>query len=59
VPPLVKRCSDFTGLDDAKMRQLVADRERREAESVAAMQEWFAAPHPSEPQQHPSVRDEE
>jgi alkyl hydroperoxide reductase subunit AhpF len=35
------------------------EREGREAESVAAMQEWFAAPHPSEPQQHPSVRDEE
>jgi len=34
------------------------EREGREAESVAAMQEWFAEPHPSEPQQHPSVRDE-
>jgi hypothetical protein len=36
-----------------------ADREAREAESVAAMQEWFAEPHPAEPQQHPSVDDEE
>jgi hypothetical protein len=41
-----------------------ADREAREAESVAAMQEWFAEPHPAEPhpaepQQHPSVRDDE
>jgi hypothetical protein len=35
------------------------DREGREAESVAAMQEWFAEPHPAEPQQHPSVRDDE
>ncbi|MFC7042712.1 NAD(P)/FAD-dependent oxidoreductase [Halonotius sp. GCM10025705] len=36
-----------------------AERESREAESVAAMQEWFAAPHPEEPQQHPSVGEEE
>ena len=36
-----------------------AERERREAESVAMMQEWFAEPHPSEPNQHPSVDDEE
>jgi hypothetical protein len=35
------------------------DRHGREAESVAAMQEWFAEPHPSKPQQHPSVREEE
>ncbi|TQQ79768.1 NAD(P)/FAD-dependent oxidoreductase [Halonotius terrestris] len=36
-----------------------AERERREAESVAAMQAWFAEPHPEGPQQHPSVRDDE
>ncbi len=35
------------------------EREAREVESVAAMQEWFTEPHPEEPQQHPSVRDEE
>jgi hypothetical protein len=32
-----------------------ADCEAREAESVATIQEWFAEPHPSEPQQHTSV----
>jgi thioredoxin reductase len=36
-----------------------SEREQREAESVAAIQEWVAAPPPAEPQQHPSVRDEE
>ncbi|RJX43012.1 thioredoxin reductase [Halonotius aquaticus] len=36
-----------------------AERESREAESVATMQERFAEPHPEEPQQHPSVRDDE
>jgi len=35
-----------------------AEREQREAESVAVMQEWFAEPHPSEPNQHPSVDEE-
>lgn len=63
VPPLVKRCSDFTGrgreFSPGCAEIDVADRERCEAESVAAMQEWFAEPHPAEPQQHPSVRDEE
>ena len=36
-----------------------AERESREVESVATMQERFAEPHPEEPQQHPSVRDDE
>ena len=36
-----------------------AERKKRERESVAAMGEWFAEPHPSEPNQHPSVGDEE
>ena len=34
-----------------------AERESREAESVAVMQGRFAEPHPDEPQQHPSVDD--
>jgi len=35
-----------------------AERRRREAESRATMQEYFAEPHPGEPTQHPSVREE-
>jgi hypothetical protein len=35
-----------------------AEREGRERELVAAMGEWFADPHPSEPNQHPSMREE-
>ena len=36
-----------------------AERESREAESLAVMQEWFAEPYPEGPQQHPSVGEEE
>jgi hypothetical protein len=31
----------------------------REAESLATMRQYFSEPHPDEPQQHPSVADEE
>ncbi|MFW6384005.1 MAG: FAD-binding protein [Halodesulfurarchaeum sp.] len=34
------------------------ERERREAESLEVMQEYFAEPHPEEPTQHPSVAEE-
>ncbi|WP_248896881.1 NAD(P)/FAD-dependent oxidoreductase [Haloplanus halobius] len=37
-------------IDDAKRR-------RREAESLAVMRDYFAEPHPEEPNQHPSVED--
>jgi thioredoxin reductase len=33
------------------------ERERREDESLAVMQEYFAEPHPDEPTQHPSVEE--
>jgi hypothetical protein len=36
-----------------------AERERREAESLEVMQEYFVEPHPDEPTQHPSVADED
>ncbi|ERH02217.1 MAG: thioredoxin reductase [Halonotius sp. J07HN6] len=36
-----------------------AEREEREAEALDVLQERFAEPHPAEPNQHPSVRDEE
>jgi len=39
---------DFAEID-------AAEREQRERKSVATMEEWFAEPHPSEPNQHPSV----
>lgn len=35
-----------------------AERQRREAESMAVMQEYFTEPHPDEPTMHPSLRDE-
>ena len=35
------------------------ERARREEESMAVMQQYFSEPHPEEPTQHPSVRDEE
>jgi thioredoxin reductase (NADPH) len=34
------------------------ERQRRERESLEAMREYFAEPHPDEPIQHPSVREE-
>ncbi|GGJ10514.1 hypothetical protein GCM10008995_20410 [Halobellus salinus] len=34
------------------------ERERRERESLEVMREYFADPHPDEPNQHPSVREE-
>jgi len=36
-----------------------AERETREAEALDVLQEAFAEPHPAEPNQHPSVRDED
>jgi thioredoxin reductase (NADPH) len=33
------------------------ERARRERESLAVMQDYFAKPHPDEPNQHPSVRE--
>jgi hypothetical protein len=36
-----------------------AEREQREAEALDVLQERFAEPHPAEPNQHPSVREEE
>jgi len=33
-----------------------AERKQRERESVAAMQEWFADPHPSEPKSDFSMK---
>lgn len=35
-----------------------AERKRREEESMEVMREYFAEPHPDEPNQHPSVREE-
>ncbi|MFW5900420.1 MAG: NAD(P)/FAD-dependent oxidoreductase [Halodesulfurarchaeum sp.] len=35
------------------------ERQEREAESLAVMQEYFSEPHPEEPTQHPSVTDED
>jgi thioredoxin reductase (NADPH) len=34
------------------------ERKRRENESLAVMREYFATPHPDEPIQHPSVRED-
>jgi glycine/D-amino acid oxidase-like deaminating enzyme len=34
------------------------ERKRRERESLETMREYFAEPHPDEPNQHPSVREE-
>lgn len=34
------------------------ERQRRENESLAVMREYFATPHPDEPTQHPSVRED-
>jgi hypothetical protein len=63
VPLMVKRYSDFSGRGrefSAGCAEIEAtEREQRERESVAAMGEWFAEPHPEEPQQHPSLREEE
>jgi thioredoxin reductase (NADPH) len=36
----------------------LAERQRRERESLDVMREYFAEPHPAEPIQHPSVRKE-
>jgi thioredoxin reductase len=36
-----------------------AEREAREAEALDVLQERFAEPHPAEPNQHPSVREDE
>jgi len=35
-----------------------AERQRREREAREVMREYFADPHPEEPRQHPSVREE-
>jgi hypothetical protein len=55
---MVELYSDFSGRGrefSAGCAEIdAAEREGREAESVAAMQEWFA-----ESKQHPSVRDKE